>query len=285
MGLLPLPFFSKLKSMLLGNRFLNIALSIVIPVMVFNSCASAPPPRKPTVSERIEFDRAIGTELAQQLVPQLSLKRDPQVQAYLTRVAQKIALKNPELHLSEVKTFIMNDTSKRYRSYSLPGGRLYLSVGTLKGVEFENEAAAVISIELAHLLNEHVQNYLRRNPSGLRIRDATALPDVLPLRTLEAPEDIDFFSQDGMFAFSAKDNDEAITSAVGLLYDAGYDPRGMVTYLQRTMDNSFHAPWDESELSRLLDQARKSIALLTPLRNPIVQTDDFELIRGKLQKL
>jgi predicted Zn-dependent protease len=152
-------------------------------------------------------------------------------------------------------------------------------------LEFENEAAAVISIEFAHLLNEHVQNYLRRNPAGLQIRDATALPDMLPLRTLEAPEDIDFFGKDGMFAFSAKDNDEAITSAVSLMYDAGYDPRGLVTYLQRLMNNFAHSPWDETELSRLLDQARKSVALLTPLRNPTVQTDDFELIRGKLQKL
>jgi predicted Zn-dependent protease len=155
----------------------------------------------------------------------------------------------------------------------------------LKTLEFESEVAAAIAIELGHLSNEHVQNYLRRNPSGLRIHDAAALPEVLPLKTLETPDDIDFFSKDGMFSFSAKENDEAISSAVNLLYEAGYDPRGLVTFLQHLIDHPARSPWDEGELDRILALTRKNIALLTPLRNPIVQTDDFELIRGKIQKL
>ncbi len=236
------------------------------------------------MSERIEFDRAIGTELAQQMTPQLSIKKDTHIQAYLGQVAQRLANKNSELHFSELSIFLLKDTTRQYRSYSLPGGRIYLSSGMLKTVEFESEVAAAIAIEFGHLLNEHIQNYLRRNPSGLRMRDAAALPEVLPLKTLATPEDIDFFSKDGMFAFSAKSDDEAIGSAVNFLYDAGYDPRGLLTLLQRMMDNSAHSPWDQAELGRILDQARKDIALLTPLRNPIVQTDDFVLIRGKLQK-
>lgn len=217
--------------------------------------------------------------------PQLSFKKDPQIQAYLGKVALRIAEKNSELHLPEVKIFLLRDTTRHYRSYALPGGRIYLSAGSLKGLEFESEAAALIAIELGHLLNEHVQDYLRRNPSGLQVHNIAALPDVLPLKTLGAPDDIDFFGKDGMFAFSAKANEETVISAVSLLYDAGYDPRGLITVLQRMMDNSAHSPWDEAELSHLLDQVRKSIALLTPLRNPIVQTDDFELNHGKLQKL
>jgi predicted Zn-dependent protease len=254
-------------------------------LQLFSSCASAPPPRKPTVTERIEFNRAIGTELAQQLAPQLTFKKDAQVQAYLGKVAQRLAAKNAELHLTDVKVFLLKDTDRRYRSYGLPGGRLYLSSARLKTLEFESEVAAMMAIELGHLLNEHVQNYLRKSPAGLQVQDAAAMPAVLPLKTLEAPEDIDFLGKDGMFAFSAKDNDEAIASAVNILYDAGYDPRGLITYLKRLNDNPAHSPWDESELSRIMDQARKNVALLTPLRNPIVQTDDFELIRAKLQKL
>jgi predicted Zn-dependent protease len=271
--------------MLFGKRNRLAAFSALALIQLFSSCASAPPPRKPTVNERIEFDRAIGTELAQQMAPQLTYKKDAQVQAYLNKIAQRITDKNPELHLPEVKVFLLKDTDRRYRSYGLPGGRVYLSSSRLKTLEFESEVAAMISIELGHVLNEHVQNYLRKNPAGLQIRDAAALPNVLPLKTLEAPEDIDFFSKDGVFAFSAKDNDEAIASAVNLLYDAGYDPRGLVTFLQRLNDNPAHSPWDEAELFRILEQARKSVALLTPLRNPIVQTDDFDLIRGKIQKL
>jgi predicted Zn-dependent protease len=237
------------------------------------------------VSERIEFDRAIGTELAERLTPQLSFKKDPLLQTYLNKIAQRLADKNPELHIPESKVFILKDSGSRPKSYALPGGRVYLSSTMLKTVEFENEAAAAISIELGHLLNEHVLNFLRKNPSGLAIRDAAAIPGVLPLKTLDSSEDIDFFGKDGLFAFSARDNLEAVSSAVSILYDAGYDPRGLVTFLQRLNQRSGQSPWEETELQQNLEQARKSIALLTPLRNPIVQTDDFELIRGKLQKL
>lgn len=271
--------------MLFSKRGKIALLLVIAPLLAFTSCASAPPPRKPTVSERIEFDRAIGTELAEQLTPQLSLRKEPQVQAYLTKIAQKLADKNPELHIPEAKVFILKDSGPRPKSYSLPGGRIYLSSAQLRSIEFENEAAAAISIELGHLLNEHVLNFLRKNPSGLRIRDAASIPGVLPLKTLDSSEEIDFFGKDGMFAFSARDNDEAVSSAVSILYDAGYDPRGLVTFLQRLVSHPGQSPWEETELQQNIEQARKSIALLTPLRNPVVQTDDFELIRVKLQKL
>jgi len=285
MGLLPQVFFSKLVFMLLRTRTAIATLTLLASLLTFFSCASAPPPRKVTVNERIEFDRAIGTELAQQMVPQINLKKDPQIQTYLRGIAQKLADKNPELHLPEVKVFLLKDASHRHQSYALPGGRIYLSSGLLKDVGYESEVAAAIAIQLGHLQNEHILNYLRKNPAGLPVRDVVALPGVLPLKTLEAPEDIDFFGKDGMFSFRTKDDNEAIASAVSILYDAGYDPRGMVTLFQHWMDNSAYSPWDFTELSGALDQARKSIALLTPLRNPIVQTDDFELMRSKFQKL
>jgi predicted Zn-dependent protease len=260
-------------------------ICILLLITVFWSCASAPPPRKATVSERIEFNRAVGSELAQQMVPQLTLKKDASIQNYLTRIAQRLTDKNPELHLPEVKVFLLQDTGRHYRSYALPGGRVYLSSGMLKTADYESQAAAMIAIELGHLLNEHVLNYLRKNPAGLGVQEVATLPGMLPLKTLQTPEDIDFFGKDGVFAFSAKDNDEAIASSIQILYDAGYDPRGEITFLQYMIDHPSRAPWDLSETNRLLELARKQISLLTPLRNPIVQTDDFELIRTQLQKL
>ena len=87
--------------------------------------------------------------------------------------------------------------------------------------------------------------------------------------------------------FEAPDAAElaALESAVDLLYRARFDPRGLVSLLQRFQKKSGKIPWDAATLRRMVEKTRESISLRSPLINPIVRSDRFLHVRKRIQKL
>jgi hypothetical protein len=175
----------------------------------------------------------------------------------------------PELRQAPLGVFLLRDSGKasRWRSFSLPGNRVYLPVGFLRNLEFENEVAALIAVEFGHLIGRHaVARYEKlRNP-----QDSEA-----PLVRSESLTAADYFGSNGIFAFSPDALEAAFKAAVGILYSAGYDPRGLSGILSRYARAPSRAPYDPATIARLEEATRLEIANHAPLRNPIVRSQEF----------
>ena len=234
------------------------------------ACSTPPPPVKVDVQERILHDNRLGLQLAQKLEPQLVMKVDVEVAVYLRTLAQKLSENSVELKSSPVGVLLVANGKKKWMSFSLPGNRIYLSLGLLKKLEFEHEVAAIMAIELAHIL--------RRTPLE-RLEGPTYVQKPVEMESLR------FFGPDGIFSYSDQAEFEAVKVAAELLYKAGFDSRGLVGVWEVLRSHLDKSPYGADMLDKLLEKSREAIALYTPLRNPIVKRDVFISIRKRIKRL
>jgi hypothetical protein len=280
----------------LMNHLLNFATASALLLAV--SCAAPLPPKKITVKERIAFDREIGDEILKQLEPELVLKKDPTVQAFLKKIGQTLADKTPDLHIPEIKASLLTEDPPklRWESFAIPGGHLYLSLSVLKDLTYENEVSALMAIQLGRLLKEQVLDYIKKNPATESSTEPSKVKGEGALKTLRPPEHLVFFNQGGMFDFTEKQDEDTLDAAFSVLYAGGYDTRGMIVVLLELSKLAQANPaliekegriagLRAADLPALLEYARKRLVYQPPLRNPIIQSKEFVEIRKRLGKL
>ena len=96
---------------------------------------------------------------------------------------------------------------------------------------------------------------------------------------------IDLFGLNGVFAFSEDAEIAASKKAVGILYRAGFDARGLICLFEKFKNNSEHSPYELSTINKIIEQARREIASQAPLRNPIIRSQAFIKIQKRIQHL
>jgi hypothetical protein len=231
------------------------------------SCTSVPVAPPPSHAEQVEQDRATGEKLSARLEKELRFRGDRELQAYLRNLAVQLAQQHPELGAAPIGVFVIEDQAEVWRSFGLPGNRIYLSAGLLREMEFENELVSVIAIQLAHL---------HRRDLAKRLNEKENSPDLPPSA---------FFGVLGLFAFPPDAEEIAVQDAVDILYGAGFDVRGVVSLYQRYERNPKHSPYDSGLLPRLIEAARLRGSYHAPLRNPVVRSQAFLAVQQRIRKL
>ena len=239
----------------------------------FVHCATEVPIKKISTEEQTKIDDSMGQGLAQNFEPKLTIKNDIEVSVYLRKVAGKLSESAAALQKSPVGVITIKDRDHHWHSYALPGNRIYLSIGELKELQFDNEVAAAIALQLGHILSRHAIKRVEVHPN------VTA--------TVADPEttQVDYFGPAGIFAFSKKDYIEATEWAVKILYGAGYDPRGLVALWTKFQDNPKKSPYENDAIPEILERTREAITELSPLRNPVIMTKEFTQIKKRIARL
>jgi predicted Zn-dependent protease len=153
----------------------------------------------------------------------------------------------------------------------------------LRGIKFENEIAAEIAIQFSHLVEKHaLERFLRLQERKLEELMGSSFRGPL---LWETSAQVDYFGLDGVFAFSEQAEISAAKMAIGLLYHAGFDSRGLVSLFQRFQNNSKHSPYELSTINKIIETTRREIALQAPLRNPIVRSPAFVKIQKRMREL
>ncbi|HEX9770353.1 MAG TPA: M48 family metalloprotease [Kiloniellales bacterium] len=76
----------------------------------------------------------------------------PELNAYVNGVLQRIVAASPVPRL-EARAFVRAET--RFAAHSTPDGSIFINIGLLHDIESEDELAAVLAHELAHVLYRH----------------------------------------------------------------------------------------------------------------------------------
>jgi len=251
-----------------------VATTLTAP-FVMTGCASVPPRTEASRDELIQKDRALGVGVAQRFESQLKFRKDPEIVVYLGNIGTQLTRSTPELDGSSIAVHVVQDRDQVWRNYSVPGHRVYLSRGWVQGTEYENELAAMIAVELAHIQKRHLARRI----------DLIAPRDRQEVDAAAILGEVAYFGPNGAFAFTDADEVEAFETAVGILYAAGYDARGLASLCQRYRSNLEHSPFDEGMLDRIMEATRTQIANLAPLRNPIVRSQAFLMIKKRIERL
>jgi predicted Zn-dependent protease len=174
--------------------------------------------------------------------------------------------------------------SEEINAFALPDGFLYVNSGLLLATEDEAEFAAVMAHEIAHVAARHATRQMTR----ILVLDLTSIPMVAFGSNIGGAAREVIVSL-GTMKFSRAYEAEADYLAVEYAYKAGYDPRALISFLERLrLDEnrpgavskafSTHPP----AADRIRKMLREIEHILPPRPTYIVSTSDFDELRSRL---
>jgi predicted Zn-dependent protease len=177
----------------------------------------------------------LGQEAARQVERQQPILRDSQVTSYLDSIGQRLVRSSKRRDISY--TFKVVNSSD-INAFALPGGFVYVNRGLIEAADNESDLAGVISHEIGHVVGRHSAEQMKK--AGIANLGLGVLEAILGARSGAAAGLAQVGSQIGASAafmkFSRDDEREADRLGVRNLYDAGYNPAGMVTFFEKLGD-------------------------------------------------
>jgi predicted Zn-dependent protease len=127
------------------------------------------------MSEQDEIEE--GRKAHAEIVKEYGVVQNPQLQAYVNDIGQRLAKHS---HRANLKwTFTVLD-SPEVNAFALPGGYVYVTRGIMPYLDSEAELAGVIGHEIGHVTARHgAQRATRQQTAGIGVLAATVLGAVL----------------------------------------------------------------------------------------------------------
>ena len=172
---------------------------------------------------------AIGRQAQQQVRQQVPELRDRTINGYIDTLGRRIAARadGPRYPYSfDVANY------REVNAFALPGGPIWLHRGTIDAARTESQLVGVIAHEVAHIAHRHAAEQITKGTManvGLGLLGAL-LGDGRGSQIAQLGAG--FAAQATMMKFSRDDEREADAKALLYMKRAGYDPRGMVEFLQ-----------------------------------------------------
>lgn len=172
-----------------------------------------------------EKEVEVGRRLARRVEQELHVAEDEPLQQRVRAIGERIAAVCDRREL--VYTFAAVEDDE-VNAFSLPGGYVFINDGLVKKTATDDELAAVIAHEVAHVAARHA---VKRYESSLGLQIAQLA--TLATRQGDALRGLSVASQAAQLAYARRDELEADRLGVKYLKAAGFNPEGMLTFLQK----------------------------------------------------
>jgi len=159
--------------------------------------------------------------------------------------------------------------SNEVHIFSLPGGIVYITLGTLRAFDLEGQLAAAIAHELAHQQLGHSLTLWRK-----RVNASRGQKFIIPF---DQKWELLFLGENGFLAYDEEMEKEADQAATLLLYKANYDPRVMVSYLEVIKKMELSKSTSVSAMLSLHPKSDERIAWVKEQLNKIPPLKDARL--------
>ena len=208
------------------------------------------------------------------------LLRHKVVNRYVDNLGQSLVSHNPEMPPLpyEFRVLKSNDIGV----FSLPGGIVYLTLGTLRACEVEGELAGALAHELAHQQLNHPLLVWRKRVNSSRAKKISF--------DFEGNFQGVFLGPNGALTYPEGMEQEADQLAPIVLYRAKFDPRAYAGYLEilkkiNTLEPQRSAIITLSHplISKRIDWVKEELAKIPPLKDPTLSTQSFEEIKQMLK--
>jgi predicted Zn-dependent protease len=195
-------------------------------------------------------ERALGQSVAVNLTNKYRLVQDENLNRYVTMVAQ--VLLNQSKEGGEVFVGVLDTDS--VNAYSGPNGYVLVTRGALRQMRDESELAGVIAHEIEHIIQRHGLESAQTGQFGQAVVEGTSAGltgNSQQFARALGPLVNGFVNSQ----FSQGQERSADAEGVRLAARAGYDPNGLVRFLQRlnTQGGANLFPSHPSSASRVQD--------------------------------
>jgi predicted Zn-dependent protease len=218
-----------------------------------------------------DTEAKLGDQAFAQIKAKSKISQDPQVNAMVQRVAQRVAQASG---LKEDWEFIVIE-DKQVNAFALPGGKIAVYTGMLPVAKDDNGLATVLAHEVGHVMAHHAGE--RISQSQL-IEAGTGIASVLLGGATGAdPNTVAALLGAGAsvgieLPFGRQQEYEADRIGLTLMARAGYDPRNAVAFWQRMAEASKGGPpeflsthpTDENRIARIQQLMPEALAQYRP---------------------
>ncbi len=229
----------------------------------------------------VEEETRLGASFATEVEKQRIIITDPAVQGYITRLGNRL-LTGVRSRDFDYTFKVVKDNS--VNAFAVPGGRIYVHSGLIKAAASETELAAVIAHEISHGVARHGTQQLTQQYGYSLVMQMLLGKNPRMITQLAS----NLFGQGAFMAYSRAMENQADYLGVETMYRAGYDPRGMVSFLkkldtmhQRSPDRVAQFFSTHPMTAERIGNVQKSVAAL-PSRTFQENTAEFKQIQGKL---
>ncbi len=237
-------------------------------------------PGRLTRAEEEKEGAAIDTLLRDQL----ELSSQVEVTGYLQRLAEAIASRSDFGGVLRV----LLARNQRHLAFATVAGYVYVDEELFKIAENEAEIAGVLAHEIGHLAARHgAENIIRTRLLKEKPGSATAL--LGPLLAIHGPEvsnDLETFWK----AVRSSNELEADELATQYLWNAGFDPEGLLNFLGRVKDENrleeravLHPKVSHPPVTIRRERIRDVLQILPPLWAVRPDSSGFAEARNRLQ--
>jgi beta-barrel assembly-enhancing protease len=174
----------------------------------------------------LDEEKQLGDKFAVEVEKQRQVVTDPAVQNYMNQLGNRL--------LTGVRTREFNFTFKVVKddsvnAFAVPGGHIYVHSGLIKAAKSESELAAVMAHEISHAVARHGTQQLTQQYGASLVLQLLLGQDSNLLSQLASS----LFTQGAFMAYSRSMESQADYLGVETMYRAGYDPRGMISFLNK----------------------------------------------------
>lgn len=164
---------------------------------------------------------SIGRGLHEKIVESTPVYQDPQLQAYVDRIGQRLAKDSDRADLPYTFTII---DSPDINAFALPGGYIYINRGLLAYLNSEAQLAAVLAHEIGHVTARHAvkQDTARKSSSAVTVLS------VLTTGSSMIGDVTDLWGTAAVMGYGRDLELEADSLGSRYLYRSGYNPNAMI---------------------------------------------------------
>ena len=176
----------------------------------------------------VEKEIALGKQLAEEVRRQARMNDDPLISEYVNRVGQNLA-GNSDAKMPF--TFLVVE-DEAPNAFALPGGFVFVNTGLIKIADEEDEFAAAVAHEIAHVAARH----LTCQATKQQLLTMLALPAGAVLGGwggVAARQGMSVGLPAAFMKFSRANENEADFLGLQYMYAAGYDPNGAVSMFEK----------------------------------------------------
>ncbi len=183
----------------------------------------------------LEEEKQLGDQFAREVEKQQRVVNDPQVQAYIDRLGNRLLTGVRSREFDYTFKVVKDDS---VNAFAVPGGHVYVHTGLMKAAQNETELAAVVAHELNHGVARHGTQQLTQQ-YGLALVTQLVLGQN---QNLLAQLAASLFGHGAAMTYSRGMENQADYLAVETMYRAGYDPRGMLAFFRKLDTISKRSP-------------------------------------------
>jgi hypothetical protein len=247
-----------------------------------------PPPCKNAFT--VEQEQAEGAKYANEIFKQMPVLPDNSpVSQYVRQLGAKLVNVTPGYRWPFNFHVV---ASEEINAFALPGGAMFVNLGAIRAAETESQLAGVMAHELSHVVLRHSTCNMTKQQApkmwaGLGQLAAGVLLGNGALGSM-ASQGIGAVAGLGFLKMSREDEKQADLLGTDVLYDAGYDPRGLPQFFEtiQAKYGSGGAEWmsDHPNPGNRMQYVATEIASLPPRSNPRVTTAEFTRAKGIAEK-